>query len=428
MIKNIFTTFTTRLITAFISFVLLLLTTNYLGAEGRGAISLLTASAGLINLFSGFIGGAALVYLIPKNRNRTFIWQTLLISYIWASFVSGIVTCALIFTKSIPENLAIHIFFIGIFISVFSLHTIILVAFEKIFLQNIATFIQILINFLIFSSSIFLLKIINIAAFIFSLYFSYIISSLLSFILAIKEFPKEERKIYLWDSIKEILKFGSVSQLGNVIQYLNYRLSYYILNYYTTLALVGVYSVGVMFSETVWMIPGSISLVQYSRIANSEDLDYSRNLTLRLAKFSFIATLFVVFIFILLPYDIFSGMFGKDFKPVKSVMIYLSPGIAIFGYTVIISHYFAGTGRYIVNTKADFLGLIITLIFNFTLVPKYGYIGAAVTASLSYLTTGLFLLFSFLRETKTRGKELFISMDDVEFFLIKAGLKNMVIK
>lgn len=86
MIKSIFSTFTTRVFSLIISFATLILTTNYLGAEGRGYISLLTASAGLINLFSGFIGGAALVYLIPRNKSRNFVIQSAILSYFWAFF------------------------------------------------------------------------------------------------------------------------------------------------------------------------------------------------------------------------------------------------------------------------------------------------------------------------------------------------------
>ncbi len=99
MIKSIFSTFTTRVFSLIISFATLILTTNYLGAEGRGYISLLTASAGLINLFSGFIGGAALVYLIPRNKSRNFVIQSAILSYFWAFFVSIVITAFFVFNS-----------------------------------------------------------------------------------------------------------------------------------------------------------------------------------------------------------------------------------------------------------------------------------------------------------------------------------------
>jgi len=149
-----------------------------------------------------------------------------------------------------------------------------------------------------------------------------------------------------------------MAQLGNVIQYLNYRLSYFILNHYTTYANVGIYSVGVMISESIWLISSSIATVQYSKIANINDLNYSRDLTLKLAKLSFVATFICVIILNFLPQGVFYFIFGKDFGPVKTVIFYLSTGIISFGLTVSISHYYAGVGKYYINTIAAFIGLI----------------------------------------------------------------------
>jgi O-antigen/teichoic acid export membrane protein len=151
-----------------------------------------------------------------------------------------------------------------------------------------------------------------------------------------------------------------MAQLGNVIQYLNYRLSYFILNHYTTYANVGIYSVGVMTSESIWLISSSIATVQYSKIANINDLNYSRDLTLKLAKLSFVATFICVIILNFLPQGVFYFIFGKDFGPVKTVIFYLSTGIISFGLTVSISHYYAGVGKYYINlnTIAAFIGLI----------------------------------------------------------------------
>lgn len=243
--------------------------------------------------------------------------------------------------------------------SLFNFHTIVLISFEKIFLQNFIVLIQVLTNFLIFTGFIFVLKLINVNSYILSLYLSYIVTLMISLLTIPKALPKERSKITIFNTMMEISKWGFISQLGNVIQYLNYRLSYYILNHYASIASVGIYSVGIMVSESIWMISGSISLVQYARIANSNDIVYSRNLTLRLAKLSFTTTLFAVLILLLLPANIFQVVFGKDFRPVKEVMLYLSTGISIFGYSVIVSHYFAGVGKYAINTMAAFVGLVI---------------------------------------------------------------------
>ena len=417
MIKSIFSTFTTRIFSLFISFATLILTTKYLGAKGRGYISLLTTSAGLINLFSGFVGGAALVYLIPKNKSRNFVFQAIILSYCWALLVSIVIGFTLFWTDSITENLVIHTLFLGFLLSIITTHNIILVAFEKIILQNLVNILQIFVNFTLFAVLLIVLRRAKVSSFIISLYSAYIISLFFSVISIIRNLPSKVENLSLLSSLKNILKYGLVSQLGNVIQYLNYRFSFYVLKHFSGISAVGVYSVGVVISEAIWTISGSISLVQYSKIANSDDINYSREITLLLAKLSFLVTFAAICVLILIPESMFSTIFGEDFSRVKQIIIFLFPGIAIFSYSIIISHYFAGIGKYVVNTKASFIGLIVTLVSNFVLISRYGYSGAAISASLSYMTTAGFLIYSFVKETGLAIEKLFPSIGEVRFVI-----------
>jgi O-antigen/teichoic acid export membrane protein len=206
----------------------------------------------------------------------------------------------------------------------------------------------------------------------------------------------------LFSTVKEVSKYGFIAQLGNLIQYLNYRFSYYILNLYIGPADVGVYSVGIVMSEAIWIIAGSVALVQYSRIANVGDTPYAKELTVALSKLSFIITLFIVLIILLIPEGIITFIFGKDFSQVKNVIITLSIGISAFGFTIILSHYFSGIGKYHINTIASFLGLIITVFGNILFTPIYGYYGAGITASLSFITTSIFLIYCFKKYSGVR--------------------------
>ena len=174
MIKNIFSTFTTGVFSLFISFATLILTTKYLGAKGKGYISLLTTSAGLINLFSGFVGSTALVYLIPKNKSRNFVFQAIILSYCWALLVSIVIVFALFWTNSITENLIIHTLFLGFLLSIITTHNVI--AFEKIIFQNLVNILQVLVNFILFAVLLIVFRRIEINSFIISLYSAYIIS------------------------------------------------------------------------------------------------------------------------------------------------------------------------------------------------------------------------------------------------------------
>ncbi|MBU0727809.1 polysaccharide biosynthesis C-terminal domain-containing protein, partial [Patescibacteria group bacterium] len=425
--KNILNTSFTKIISAGLSLILLILTTRYLGAHGRGVLSIITASVGLITLFNGFLGGSSLVYVIPRNRSISFFKQATILWCLWSLLVSILISFILLFTGVISTNLFFHIVILGILSSFFGTSTTILLAEEKVGSYNISGIIQVSANFLIFGLIILVLRKVNINSYLLALYISYILGLCFTvyFVLKIWKVVRKKPLISFFSTVKEISRYGFIAQLGNVIQYLNYRLSYFILNHYVGLADVGIYSVGVTIAESIRLISSSIALVQYSKIANTDNLNYSRELTIRLAKLSFIITLLATFFLLFMPQGLFSLVFGRDFGPTKTIIFYLSAGIVSFGLTVTISHYFAGIGKYHINTIASFIGLVFTIALNFLLIPKYGYIGAAISASLSYLGTSLFLILIFIKET---GYSLLIflpSKQDLKFIVDRIELRYL---
>lgn len=422
MFQKILSTFIVKILSAAMSFVLLVLATQYLGASGRGTISLIVASVGIITLINGFVGGYSLVYLIPKNKSKAFLMRVIIISYLWA-FVVAVLVCAMLWLSgSVNIGLIFHVFVLGVLSAIVTVNAVILLSLKKINIYNLSNLLQVTLNCLLFLCAIVLFDMASVGTFLISLYLSYFVSISLTLVVLFNEWKVIDSSGGAVDILlvfKEIVKYGSVAQLGNVIQYLNYRLSFFVLNFYFGANVVGIYSVGVTLAEAVWLVSGSIAMVQYSNIANTEDFGYSREITLRLSKFSFVATILVVLVILSFPSVLFGMIFGKDFANVKEIVIYLLPGIAIFGLTVIISHYFAGIGRYAVNTVAAFIGLIVTVVLNFLLIPKYGCNGAAMAATISYLATGFFLVAIFLKETNYSAGEMLVNKKDIVFAMNK---------
>ena len=76
------------------------------------------------------------------------------------------------------------------------------------------------------------------------------------------------------------------------------------------------------------------------------------------------------------------------------------PGISAFGFSILISSYFSGIGKFHINTLGSFIGLTMTVSFCYLLIPVYGTKGAAIAASISYCTSALFLTIYFVIYTK----------------------------
>ncbi len=71
-------------------------------------------------------------------------------------------------------------------------------------------------------------------------------------------------------------------------------------------------------------------MVQYARIANSADLEYSQKLTLQLNWASLIISFIGLLFMVMLPSRFFIFLYGEGFGEVSSVIRALAPGVLFF--------------------------------------------------------------------------------------------------
>jgi len=419
MFNKILGTFLSKGFVALISFGTLLLTTHNMGAQGRGDISIITTVVGIMGLVNGFVGGGTLVYIMPRHKNRQFFTQAIFLSLLWASLVCVLGTALVRYGYQIQTRNWEYVLYLGLLTCSYSILLLMILSNENINTYNVIGVVQPSLHFVFFAGAI-LLGYVGVSTFVFCLSLSYIFSLLIEIVIVKNIYSTIHtvaEKIRPIQTIKEMLSLGLMSQLGNVIQYLNYRFSYFIINAYTGISAVGIYSVGISIAESVWMLAQSISLVQYSTIANNENEDYAIALTIKLAKLSFIITLTIMSGIVLLPRFLFGLIFGNEFTQVRNAIIFLSPGIVILSFGMILSHYFAGKGLYHINTIASLIGLLISIPGCFIMIPRFGYIGAAIVASVSYFMIVGYQLLIFLHKTNSNLEKFKIHYEDFNMII-----------
>jgi O-antigen/teichoic acid export membrane protein len=180
---------------------------------------------------------------------------------------------------------------------------------------------------------------------------------------------------------------------------------------------VGIYSNGTSLAESIWLVGRSINLVQYARIANTDDLQYSRRLTIMLTKATLIISIVLLGIMVFLPPTFYVLIFGKGFGEVTYVIRSLAPGILFFNLALIIEHYFSGIGKYHINTLASLIGLVAAIIFFYFLIPLYGIVGAGIATSISYLFTAVFVTIYFINEAKMGWRSFIPVKADLKYFV-----------
>lgn len=396
MFGKILATIGSRFLVNLIQFFLVIATTHFLGDEGKGEVAMLVLNITLVIQFTQFIGGPALIYLVPRLN----LFRIVISSYAWAIIACFVVSFVLVALQLVPTELTHHLFAISLIQSLTVVNQMVLLGRDRVKDFNWLSIMQIALLMAVFIGLMFRPGPRNIEDYILALYVANGATLLLSFWKIWPDLRLSSLK-GIGADLKELMRFGFYAQLGNLAQLLNYRLSFYLLKEWHGTASVGIYSTGIQLSEVFWVISRGISTVQYAHIANSEDESANRALTIDLLKFSFFSVILLLIPALLLPAQFYALIFGPEFGNVKSVLYFLAPGVAIFAASSILSHYFAGIGNLRVNAFSSFIGLIFTLVLGFLLIPRYEIAGAGITATASYTAATLYQLWVFVRTTHT---------------------------
>lgn len=420
MIRKIISTTASRLLIAIVNLAIVWISARQLGAEGMGTISLIILGISINQMVSAMVGGSALVYLVPRHP----LMQLLTPAWIWAVLVSAGGSSLLGWFSLVPREFVLDLFWISLLQSYFSINLNVLLAKEKLVQFNLMAVLQVL---LVLGTLVVLFagfSLYNVRSYLIALYISFGGAFLISYALISKY--TDYSNCWSFSIFKETFRYGSYLQTASFMQLFNYRLSYFIIEKYFDRATLGVFSIGVQISESVWIISKSIAMVQYSRIANSTDKVYSQKLTSDFIKITALLTIIMLGVLLLLPSQFFVFLFHGGFSNVTKVILSLSPGIFAVAVSLMLSHYFSGNGMPWHNTWSSGIGLAFTLALGFVLIPMYGLTGAGITASVAYTAGMLYQLIVFARISSAGWQGLYFGRTD--FKRLFAELKKVITK
>ncbi|MCK9616313.1 MAG: polysaccharide biosynthesis C-terminal domain-containing protein [Lentimicrobiaceae bacterium] len=412
MLKNILGTTLARISIAIFSFCIVVINARYLGAVHVGTIGLIVLAISINMIMSSIVGGSSLAFLVPRHA----VFLLFIASYGWALITSALGSVLLSYLHMVPAGFTFDVFFISLFQSLMNINITILLGKEKIKLYNVFTFGEMVLRITFLLLFIFYFGILNPHAFVYALYLSLGIFFIIS-LVAVHKYLVFTDLMELPAKLREMFRLGTYIQLAGIFQLFNYRLSYYIIEGCMGRAALGVYSVGVQISESVWLIGKSAAMVQYSRISNSDDEEYARQITLMFVKFTFLLTLLAVIVLLLIPSDVFSFVFAKDFSGLGIVISSMAVGIISLAVSMMFSHYFSGKGKPHHNTVSSGIGLVFTLGLGIILIPRYGLLGAGITASVSYTISMLYQFFVFVRIARVKLRNFLPDKQDKELLL-----------
>ena len=415
MFKKILGTGAARAVNVLTQLATLIMGTKFLGAAEWGKAFIAQTDITFLLIGIELIAGSGLVYFTPRKKVATLMK----ISYGWIALVMMVYVLlfgVLHFFPSfyhtiVPEGYA---WLVLLMTFIYSLHEFNLNHFlgkEKVATYNWLFLIQILTQVAMMAVLIFVRDMRTAKALLYSQLCGYSLATLIGWLLLFPNLKHEEHEP-LKDSLKEMLHYGAFLQLSMLVSTLNKRLSLYLLNTHCDERSIGVYASGTQVTEGVNIVGQSIGLVEFSALSNTDKAQRASQLTMRFMKLSILLTFTALLVICLLPTTFFEWVFSGEFSDIRTVILLMAPGIVFFSAHTVLANYFSGTGKPKYNLFASLIGLSVTFVSAFILIPLWGIRGAAITTTLTYTALFVYQWFVFHKHTGSRLWQLVPNKDD----------------
>lgn len=410
MFNKILSTISSRVIGAFASLIVLFLSTHYLGQSGRGEMAIFILGIAMVNLIHNIISGSAITYLIPNHSGKSLF----LISILWNLLISLAVSPILIYFDLFPKEFLWELVLLSFLQGGNSFFLNYLLGREEIFKQNLLEIIRAVVNAVSFAIILMHLENQTIYSVVLSCFTAFGITFLVGLIINVKSILSDKRKMALGDSTKNLFRYGSLMQMNNISQMINYRFCYYVIEKKFGLDVLGIFSVVTNLAEMIWILCKSISNVFYSRIVNLKSKEEKINLTISMSHFSWIITLPAIVVLIFIPESIYQWAFGKDFVNFQPILIAMAPGVLSLSFFTILNHYFSGTGQNTTNIVGSIIGNIVTIYAATYFIPIYKNVGGGIATSLGYVVMLIFWIVVFSSRNKLKLNWLFPNVNKIK--------------
>ena len=189
-----------------------------------------------------------------------------------------------------------------------------------------------------------------------------------------------------WETavLRPTISYGLRGHIGSIFQFLNYRLDTFIVNGFLGTSGVGFYGSAVSLGELLWQFPTAVGFVIFPKSSASRPEEMNR-FTPRVLKLTLGILIVGAVMLALAGPLLIEILYGPAFAPSYRPLLALLPGIVFMGGGKVLANEMAGRGYLQYNSICAGLSLVLTVILDLTLIPRFGAVGAAAASSLAYL-------------------------------------------
>jgi len=209
-----------------------------------------------------------------------------------------------------------------------------------------------------------------------------------------------------WDLLKGMAGYSAQSHIANVTSFLRLRFDMFLVAGFLNAQEVGYYGVAVSLIGLLWFIPTAIAQVLVPYISQRDE-ETANDVTPRLCRISFAIALVGGLILAALGKPIIWLLFGKPYLPAYPSLLVLLPGALFYGIAKMLAGDLLGRGLPRHAMVISGIAFAANLLINLLVIPYWGIVGAALSATITQILVGVLFIRAFTRSSLIPAGELF---------------------
>jgi len=199
--------------------------------------------------------------------------------------------------------------------------------------------------------------------------------------------------------------FALKSWLGDAVTLLSLRQDLLILAALAGTREVGIYSIAVTAAELAWYVPNALQTVATVKFAAGGE---STELVERMNRSIWPFTLVCAAAIFVLAAPLIPLVYGGQFQASVLPLAALLPGIVVMSMSTSLSAWLTGRGHPQEPALANVANMGVNLVANFILIPRLGAAGAALASTISYTVASSVIVWRFRARTGARIVDILV--------------------
>jgi len=202
--------------------------------------------------------------------------------------------------------------------------------------------------------------------------------------------------VFSFSACRSLLNFGWKTQAGDLASYVNQRLDQLLLTLFVPPRDLGFYVVAVTVSMSVGFFPQAAGIVTLATGSNSGPEQTKKVIAKSFGTTFFVLALGCGALYFVCPWLV-PFAFGASFAPAVTACRILLPGSVALGLNQVLFSGARALDHPALPSYTEGFAVAVTCAALYLLLPRYGFVGAAIASTLAYVSSLVLLLALFYR-------------------------------